>query len=256
MANYHLEVQVISRKKNLSVTRRATYITGHKLHDSRNGKTYYNKRDDVPYSRVFLPINAPPEFGDIQHLCDKLEGAEKRKDARTAREFKGSLPNELSLTQLIHIVYDFAKVNFVDHGFCAIVAIHRGENSNDSARNNPHVHIIVPTRTVGPDGFNKIKDREYDKHKYIGIWREYWALVQNRAYERSGLDIRVSHESLKAQGIHDREPTIHLSLADFQREKRGERTLAGDRKREIEARNKERARQLQLRRQRNLEWSR
>lgn len=76
----------------------------------------------------------------------------------------------------------------------------------------------------------------------IYIWRKEWADVQNRAYERNHLVERVSHYSLKAQGI-DREPTIHLNLADWQKEKRGERTIAGDKKREIETRNKEREEQ-------------
>lgn len=254
MANYHLEVQVISRGKGRSVAKLANYITGHKLRDNYNGKTYYQRRDDILYGRVFQPTNAPPEFYDLQYLCDAIEGAEKRKDARTAREFKGSLPNELSLSQLKLIVYNFIRVNFVDQGLCAIAAIHKGKNVEDPSKNNPHVHIIVPTRTVGPDGFSEKKDREHDKREYIGIWREQWALVQNRAYKRNGLDIKVSHKSLEAQGIHDREPTIHLSHADWQREKRGERTAAGDRKYAIKIRNKKRAHQLQ--KQQELERSR
>lgn len=77
--------------------------------------------------------------------------------------------------------------------------------------------------------------------------------MQNRAYERNGLDIRVSHESLEVQGIKDREPTIHLSLSDWQKEKRGERTIAGDKKRAIKERNEECIRQCQLKQERELE---
>ena len=72
------------------------------------------------------------------------------------------------------------------------------------------------------------------------------------AYERNGLDIRVSHESLEVQGIRNREPTIHLSRADWQREMRGIHTPAGDRKREIQERN--RRRELYIyRRERSIE---
>lgn len=221
MANYHCEVQVISRGKGRSVTKSVNYITGRKLYDIYNGKTYYRQRDDVLYTRIFQPDSAPPDFHDLQHLCNQIDEAETRYDAQTAREIKGSLPNELPLHELKRIVGEFIRTNFVDHGLCAIAAIHEGRNAEDPSRNNPHVHIIVPTRTVGPDGFSRKKDREHNKRKYLNIWREQWADVQNRAYERSGLDIRVSHESLEAQGILDREPTIHLSLADWQREKRG-----------------------------------
>lgn len=245
MANYYLEAQAISRRKGRSVTRLANYITGRKLHDSYNSKTYYRKRHDVLYCRIFQPANVPSDFYDLQCLCDKIEAAEIRYDARTAREFKGSLPNELPLRQLIHIVCDFVDANFVNQGLCAIAAIHEGRNEADPSRNNPHVHIIVPTRTVGPEGFSKKKDREHDNRKHIVIWREQWALIQNRAYERNGLDKRVSHESLKVQGVCDREPTVRLSRIDWQKEQRGERTSAGDLKRAILARNMERMRQRQ-----------
>ena len=256
MSNYRLEVGTISRGKGRSVTRLANYITGQRLHDSYNGKTYYKQRNDVRYCRIFQPINAPPDFYDLQHLCDRIEAAEIRYDARTAREFKGSLPNELSLCQLAHIVCDFVEHNFVNQGLCAIAAIHEGKNETDPSRNNPHVHIIVPTRTVGPDGFSKKKDREHDRREYITIWRKQWALVQNQAYERNGLDIRVSHESLKVQGVYDREPTVYLSRIDWQKEQRGERTHAGDKRRTVEKRNQERKRQKNLERYLDFDLSR
>lgn len=256
MANYHLEVTVISRGKGRSLTRAVHYISGKRLRDNYRNETYYRRRDDVPYCRIFHPANAPPEFHDLQILCDSIERAEKRCDARTAREFKGSLPNELPLREQIRIVSSFIEHNFIRQGLCAVAAIHQGKNVEDPSRDNPHVHIIVPTRTVEPEGFSKKKDREHDKREYIGIWREQWAFVQNRAYERNGLEIRVSHESLEAQGELDREPTIHLSRIDWQKERRGERTLAGDEKREIEERNRERALERQRGRERSRKRSR
>lgn len=155
--------------------------------------------------------------------------------------------------ELIQIVTDYIENNFVNQNLCAIAAIHEGRNKNDPSKNNPHVHIIVPTRSVGTDGFSKKKNRDLDNKKNIVIWRKQWAAVQNRAYERNGLDIRVSHESLEVQGIKDREPTIHLSLSDWQKEKRGERTIAGDKKRAIKERNEECIRQCQLKQERELE---
>ena len=237
MGNYHLEVQVISRGKGRSVTRLATYISGEKLRDSYFEKTYYHRRQDVLNCRIFLPPHAPPDFHHLQELCDAIEAAEVRWDARTAREFKGSLPNELPLYELQQIVSAYINENFVACDLCAIAAIHAGRNPTDHTRDNPHVHIIVPTRTVSETGFSKRKDREHDKRAYIHLWREQWATVQNRAYERNGLDIRVSHESLQVQG-NDRLPTPHLSRIDWKKEQRGEHTPAGDRKRFVEAQNK------------------
>ena len=111
----------------------------------------------------------------------------------------------------------------------------------------------MPTRAVEEDGFCRLKDREHNKREYINIWREQWAEVQNRAYERNWLDIQVSHESLEVQGKRDREPTIHLSRIDWQRERQGEHTPAGDQKRAIEERNRKRGYQHQLAQERELD---
>ena len=246
MANYHLEVQVISRGKGRSVTRLANYISGKRLHDPYRDETYYKQRKDVLSCDIFQPSDAPSEFYDLQCLCNAIEGAEHRYDARTAREFKGSLPNELSHRELIQIVREFIEVNFLDHGLCAVAAIHEGNNKQDPAKNNPHVHIIVPTRTVGPDGFNRKKFREYDKREYIDIWREHWALVQNQAYERNDLSVRVSHESLIVQGIYGREPVNHLPFVEWQKEQRGQLTPSGVRRRALEIRNQEYALKSQI----------
>lgn len=253
MANYHFEVDTISRGKGRSVTSAVSYICGRTLHDNYSSKTYYSARKDVVWQKVLLPDNTPPQFRELQHLCNEIDRAENRWDVRTARQFIASLPNELPPGELIRIVYEFILGNFLLYGLCAVAAIHRGLNLADLSRNNPHVHVIVPTRTLGPNGFSRLKDREHDKRKYITIWREQWAEVQNRAYERNELDIRVSHESLEVQGKRDRDPTIHLSRIDWQKEQRGERICAGDRKRAIAARNKDRDCKRQLVQERELD---
>ena len=253
MSNYHFEVTIISRGKGRSVTSSVSYISGRALHDIHNGKTYYKHREDLAWQKIFLPDHAPAEFRQLQHLCDEIECAEMRWDARTARQLTASLPNELPLGELVRIVHEFVADNFTSQGLCTVAAIHRKHNHHDPKKNNPHVHMIVPTRPVGPDGFCKLKDREHDKRKYITIWREQWATVQNRAYERNGLDIQVSHESLEAQGKHDREPSIHLSRIDWQRERRGERTPAGDRKRAVKERNQRRIYQREMEQRQEIE---
>ena len=253
MSNYHFEVTIISRGKGRSVTSSVSYISGRALHDIHNGKTYYKHREDLAWQKIFLPDHAPAEFRQLQHLCDEIECAEMRWDARTARQLTASLPNELPLGELVRIVHEFVADNFTSQGLCTVAAIHRKHNHHDPKKNNPHVHMIVPTRPVGPDGFCKLKDREHEKRKYITIWREQWATVQNRAYERNGLDIQVSHESLEAQGKHDREPSIHLSRIDWQKEQRGERTPAGDRKRAVKERNQRRIYQREMEQKQKIE---
>jgi hypothetical protein len=103
---------------------------------------------------------------------------------------------------------------------------------------------------VGQEGFGAKKNREWDRREYAEIWRKQWARSQNRAYERKGLEVRVSHESYAMQGI-DREPTKYLQRWDFELERRGRRTERGDENRTIKARNREReARERELERER------
>lgn len=80
---------------------------------------------------------------------------------------------------------------------------------------------------------------------YLASLRKSWADIQNREYQRRGLSIRVSHESLAAQGI-DREPTKHIGAAAMALEQKGIRTERGDQYREVIAHNRSR----ELKRQR------
>lgn len=232
MSNYHLEVKHVSRGKGHSLASRINYITGRPIRDTYLDKTYYDMRRDVLYVKVLLPEGAPSAFQDLNYLCRAMDCAERRWDARTARSLTGSLPNELTLPEWTQIVEEFVKHNFVDYGLCAIAAIHQGKNPQDPQRDNPHVHILVSTRTAGPDGFKAHKAREYDKKDVLQRFREDWARTQNRAYERNGISTRVSHKSLEEQGI-DRVPMGHLSHIEWQRE----RTKSGDRQKENRRRN-------------------
>ena len=221
MANYHLEISTVSRNSRQgkkSVARLANYISGRKLYDSYRRKWYTHNRSDIALCRVYVPPDAPADFRDLQTLCNRIEEAESRKDARTAREFKASLPNELPYYELVRIVEEFVETNFIKLGLPVVAAIHKGININAPERNNPHVHIIVPTRTVNADGFSKNKYSPLNAREYIRVWRARWSEAQNRTYERCGLDVRVSHKSLKDQN-KEREPVKYISHLEYIRDR-------------------------------------
>lgn len=223
MANYHLDLKNISRGKGQSITSQLTYITGRSLYDIYLGKTYYHPRSDVLYTGIFLPEGAPTAFRNLDSLCHAVDLAERRWDARTGRSLIGSLPNELALKDCIEIVETFITQNFLEHGLCSIVSVHEGKNPQNPKWNNPHAHIIVPTRTVGPEGFLPRKDRAWNRKSYLQKWREDWAMIQNQMYERNGHTVRVSHERLCAQGIYDRNPTVYLTYAEWEKERASQR---------------------------------
>lgn len=240
-AYYHYNVNIISRgrkRADSSVTDHMAYIIAQKLEDTLTGETCdHTDKTDVRHWETLLPANAPEIFKDPQELCRAIDAAETRKNARTAREHVGALPNELPLDGMIRIAKRFIIRNFVRRGFCAVYAIHEGSEKDDPSQQNYHFHCLVPTRTLGSEGFGP-KDRSEDKRDKMFLWRSSLEDAINLAYREYGIERSVSAKSLKDQGI-DRKPTRRLSFPDYQREKLGEQTPAGDINRKIQKRNAE-----------------
>jgi hypothetical protein len=87
---------------------------------------------------------------------------------------------------------------------CADLCIHH------KTVENPHAHILLTDRPVNRDGFLAKKDPSWNERWRLIGWRESWARLLNREYERKELEKRVTHRSYKALGITDRQPTKHL----------------------------------------------
>jgi len=225
----------------------AAYRSGERL--AYNGHTHdYTQRGDIIKTEIILPENAPPEFSDRETLWCAVEKAEdcstRRMAARTAREIVLALPRELTFESSVALVREFVIETFVRKGMCADIAIHRGESKDSNSPeadhlqlppHNPHAHVLLTTRTVGPDGFG-LKNRDWDKKSALMEWRQRWADVQNRTFARKGLPARVDHRSYKDRGIN-REPTVHLGPKVAAMERRGIQTKRGDKNRNITARN-------------------
>ena len=72
----------------------------------------------------------------------------------------------------------------------------------------PHVHGLFTLRECTPEGFGR-KVRAWGSRALFNAWREHWAAYVNTALAWAGTFERVSHLSLKAQGI-EREPSQYL----------------------------------------------
>jgi ATP-dependent exoDNAse (exonuclease V) alpha subunit len=186
-------------------------------------------------------------------LWNAVEHAEKRHDARLAREVEVALPKELSLPEQIRMTEEYVITNFVDRGMIADVAIH------DKGDGNPHFHCLLTTRDVSPDGFGK-KNREWDKRAYVDEWREKWASIQNREFKQKGLEITVSHDSYAVQDFGraiERTPTIHRGPRIDKYKRSGKETDRMDEYNEIiTSRRKEQERQQERKRRRGHERGR
>ena len=121
-----------------------------------------------------------------------MEAAERRKDAQVAREVEVALPVELPKEQQRELARQFIQREFVERGMVADVAYH------DGGGHNPHAHILLTTRTLGPEGFGG-KERDWNRKELLSEWREAWARDTNQALERAGHRARIDHRSLAEQ---------------------------------------------------------
>ena len=253
MAMYHLSVKAISRRKGQSAVASAAYRSGEKLYSHYDGQIYdYPRKSRIIHKEILIPINAPHVYRTREILWNAVEAAEKRSDSRLAREIELALPNEISLSEQIILIHEFIYKNFISQGMCADIAIHTDhQEKKDSREENPHAHIMLTTRCVDENGFNKKKARDWDKRDNVTFWREQWADIQNAEYERKDLGVRVSHESFIKQGL-DREPSKHIGHRATELERRGIQTDRGNENRLIIARNEERDKQKERQNLRNF----
>lgn len=182
------------------------YRAGEKLKDPRTGKTYdfRNKgRVDengygVLHAEIMLPHGAPYWMSDRQLLVDAIEASEKRKDAQLLREIEISLPRELNVDQQVELLRTYVASVFVSKGMIADITVH-DERASDGGR-NPHAHVLLTMRRVGPDGFG-LKETAWNHVALLKEWREAWATMANEALAEAGYETRLDHRSFRDREI-------------------------------------------------------
>lgn len=197
MALYRLEMQNVSRANGVSSVAKAAYRHRCEMTDERTGEIHGKKsanRDDLVYAEILAPDNTPDFLiKSSNDLWCFVEQTERRKDARTAKEFKITLPRDLSNEQNIELLKEYLIKNFVDKGIICDFVIH-----NDKDNKNPHAHVMITTREITPSGFGK-KVRAWDEEKTLHDWRKQWSKTQNKHLKNAGLKSRVSHRTLEEQ---------------------------------------------------------
>lgn len=252
MAIFHASTKTISRSAGRSATAAAAYRAGVELVDERTGLVHdYTRRGGVVATEILIPGGGSAERNA---LWNAAETAEKRKDARTAREWVIALPAELDAAQRAALAREFAAALVERYGVAVDLAIHRPDQEGDNR--NHHAHVLTTTRQVSrdPSGALVLGDKasiELSDTKRralglgaaadeIGAVRELWEQLANAALERAGSAERIDSRSLAAQGI-DREATQHLGPVATEMERRGAPTDRGDGNRQAAANNARRA---------------
>lgn len=257
MAIYRCELKIYSRGKASSATAASAYVTGskvagrgansgkvgvksvsaveaaayrasEKIQDAASGHVHdYSRKENVLWSGIMAPADAPAWARDRSQLWNAVEAAEKRKDAQLFRECLVSIPRELSPEAGRKLVQDFVQAQFVDKGMVADIGIHSPEAADGDL--NPHAHIMLTTRRIADGKFGpketawngvlwtnrlalKANEAKGYKDGFLYQLRAAWEAACNAALADAGDSARVDRRSLKDQGI-DRMPQQKLGKA-------------------------------------------
>lgn len=259
---YHMHVKVMSRSKGHNVLAAASYRSGTKIteiieqndmpdKDIKAMAYDYSRRQGVMSSFIATPRDAPIWTQSREHLWNRVEASEKRKDAQLAREVIVSLPdidiyNHLSDEKKEErrkefyekILKKYVRENFTSAGMIADVALHAPSDKNDDR--HFHAHIMLTMRELDAEsetGFGK-KNRGWNEPKKLELWRENFAHVVNDALKSHKIDGFVDHRTNEARGL-DIGVTKPLGAQDHKREMMGMKTKAGNDNRKVEADNLE-----------------
>ena len=231
MAIYHLSTKPVSRSSGRSAVASAAYRCAVLLVNHRDGLVHdFTRKEGVEHSEIVLPQGVSAGWAlDRSTLWNAAEFAEKRKDARVAREFEIALPHELSAEGRLKAARAFAQDLADRYGAAVDFAIHSPSEHGDIR--NYHAHVLMTTRQVGKAGLG---EKTYLEHKNARLLangmattdmqlrdiRQSWEAIANRQLQREGLDVRIDHRSHIERGL-ELSPTEHMGVHASQMQQQG-----------------------------------
>ncbi|HFF3754356.1 TPA: MobQ family relaxase [Escherichia coli] len=194
MAIFHLDFKIVKRSEGMTSVAKAAYHARTRITDDHIGETYdFSHRTDLHGHIILAPVSAPAHIVESSSaLWNEVERVERQNNGQTARYFDVAIPVELSNDDKKKLVAEYCQKNFVDKGMIADIAFH------DLDGKNPHAHVMLTLKTIGPEGFGK-KDRSWNDKKIMLQWRESWATMSNSYLEAAGSEERIDHRSLRTQ---------------------------------------------------------
>ncbi|WP_421358115.1 Ti-type conjugative transfer relaxase TraA, partial [Agrobacterium rosae] len=190
----------------------------------------FTAKQGVDHCEIVLPDGIKSEWAlDRSTLWNAAEAAEKRCDARVAREFEIALPHELNNNDRLSLTRAFAQDLANRYGTAVDFAIHVPQGKSDIR--NIHAHVMMTTRVVTPTGLGdkSLIERENrwllennlpTSHMQMRDIRMAFAQHANRHLMRAGLDVRIDHRSHLERGL-EIEPTEHMGVHASQMQRRG-----------------------------------
>ncbi|WP_035199117.1 Ti-type conjugative transfer relaxase TraA [Agrobacterium tumefaciens] len=231
MAIYHLSTKPVSRSSGRSAVASAAYRCAVLLTNQRDGLVHdFTRKEGVEHIEIVLPDGLSADWAlDRSKLWNAAEFAEKRKDARVAREFEIALPHELSPEGRLKAARAFAQDLANRYGAAVDFAIHSPSEHGDIR--NYHAHVLMTTRQVGKAGLGEKTVLEHNNARLLANGmattdmqlrdiRQSWEGIANRQLQREGLDVRIDHRSHMERGL-ELSPTEHMGVHASQMQQQG-----------------------------------
>ncbi|MDH2089123.1 Ti-type conjugative transfer relaxase TraA [Rhizobium pusense] len=231
MAIYHLSTKPVSRSSGRSAVASAAYRCAVLLTNHRDGLVHdFTRKEGVEHKEIVLPEGVFANWAlDRSALWNAAEFAEKRRDARVAREFEIALPHELSPEGRLKAARAFAQDLANRYGAAVDFAIHSPSEHGDIR--NYHAHVLMTTRQLGK---TRLGEKTYLEHKNARLLangmattdmqlrdiRQAWEGIANRQLQREGLDVRIDHRSHIERGL-ELSPTEHMGVHASQMQQQG-----------------------------------
>lgn len=245
MAIFRMQINSVARGAGRRATAAAAYRSGERVRDERTGELFnYSRRRDVLHTEIFLPSQldgmAAAWAKSRERLWNTAEHAEKRHNARVAREYQVTLPAELDGVRRVALARTLAREIAERYKVAVDLSVH--EPRPDGDPRNFHAHLLTTTREVTPTGLGAkvgldLSARERQRRalpdhrqEFVNV-RERWASLTNQALREANIEARIDHRSLAAQGI-DREPLPAIPLMHLKMEQRGLSSSLAERLRE------------------------
>jgi ATP-dependent exoDNAse (exonuclease V) alpha subunit len=242
---YRLQISNVSRGKGRTSVGTAAYISREHLRDERSGRVHdHRRRGGLEHAEIIAPRDlATSDLAwtkSREKLWNAAERAERRSNARVARQYQIALPHELTAPQRLQLAQRFAQDIADRYGVVADLAVHSAPPGGDPR--NRHAHVLTTTRKLTTRGLGEKSPAEWndgrrraagrpDGAEEFRLLRAHWAEIANNALREAGLELRIDHRSLAAQGI-DRVPQQQKPRATVEQERRAraaQRDLRQDR---------------------------
>ena len=151
MAMFHTRMSVVSRARGETSVAGAAYNSRSAMADELTGASYDFRRAHlheklVADLGVTLPAGADPSLASRPSLWNEVERVERGKRAQTARRIECSLPRELSEEEQVELARRIVGM-LVGQGMAVDACLHDALDGH-----NPHLHMQMPLRGIGPEG--------------------------------------------------------------------------------------------------------